>query len=136
MISLRAPKILIFRPSQTEFVALFGFLRSSLSTFSPSLTAQTALRLAADSLRPPAATSLAGAALLFQVAVPRATKLNKLNSVSTKTARHLVLLLSFFTVTFIVSVTTSPGGATYRWPMARGRGSRVKIQIRAPVGAA
>src|SRR5829696_7205670 len=41
MISLRAPKILIFRPSQTELARLFGLLRSSLSTFSPSLTAQT-----------------------------------------------------------------------------------------------
>src|SRR6476660_5908316 len=40
MISLRAPKILIFCPSQAELVDLFGLFRSSRSIFSPSLTAQ------------------------------------------------------------------------------------------------
>src|ERR1051326_7916704 len=40
MISLRAPKIFTFCPSQAEFSCLFGLLRSSRSTFSPSLTAQ------------------------------------------------------------------------------------------------
>src|SRR5258706_15981818 len=41
MISLRAPKILIRRPSQAELEFLLGLSRSSRSIFSPSLTAQT-----------------------------------------------------------------------------------------------
>src|SRR6266536_4766541 len=39
MISLRAPKIFIVLPFHAEFDPLFGLLRSSRSTFSPSLTA-------------------------------------------------------------------------------------------------
>src|SRR6185503_13324917 len=41
MISLRAPKIFIRWPSQAELEFLLGLSRSSRSTFSPSLTAQT-----------------------------------------------------------------------------------------------
>ena len=41
MISLRAPKIFIWWPSQAELEFLLGLSRSSRSTFSPSLTAQT-----------------------------------------------------------------------------------------------
>src|SRR5258705_9209417 len=41
MISLRAPKIFIWWPSQAELEFWLGLSRSSRSTFSPSLTAQT-----------------------------------------------------------------------------------------------
>ena len=41
MTSLRAPKIFMRRPSQAELALLFGLSRSSRSTFSPSLMAQT-----------------------------------------------------------------------------------------------